>query len=182
MHAVRLASNLIFVFTLPYASASPPSPPLVLPHALCHLPPPNSQLRQHAWIATERALFGKPGGEYDWKAMDAGKARKRLAELQSQQDSLGKKINKKVMGMFEKAEQEYQVCVCPRSVPSLPPYLPPPVRKDRAKHGLQVLWLLDTLCFAIACAARWRHFLTVTGMVLVRFMTGCHGEKANRGK
>jgi structural maintenance of chromosome 2 len=28
--------------------------------------------------------------------------------LPRSQDSLGKKINKKVMGMFEKAEQEYQ--------------------------------------------------------------------------
>jgi structural maintenance of chromosome 2 len=65
-------------------------------------------LRQHPWIASERVHFGKAGGDYDWKATDPAKSKKRLAELNSQQDSLGKKINKKVMGMFEKAEQEYQ--------------------------------------------------------------------------
>ena len=32
----------------------------------------------------------------------------RTHSLPRSQDSLGKKINKKVMGMFEKAEQEYQ--------------------------------------------------------------------------
>jgi len=65
-------------------------------------------LRQHPWIASERIHFGKPGGDYDWKAQDPVKAKKRYNELQGLQDSMGKKINKKVMGMFEKAEQEYQ--------------------------------------------------------------------------
>eukprot|EP00960_Hanusia_phi_P060692 764585-Hanusia_phi.AAC.3 len=31
-----------------------------------------------------------------------------MKELVEQHEKLGKKINKKVMGMFEKAEQEYQ--------------------------------------------------------------------------
>jgi len=65
-------------------------------------------LRQHAWIASERHLFGKAGTDYDWKAMDPAKAEKRLKEVAGEQEKLGKKINKKVMGMFEKAEQEYQ--------------------------------------------------------------------------
>jgi structural maintenance of chromosome 2 len=70
----------------------------------------DSWLRQHPWIASERVHFGKPGGDYDWssKANDPAKSKKRLAEILSQQEALGKKINKKVMGMFEKAEQEYQ--------------------------------------------------------------------------
>ena len=70
------------------------------------------QLRQHPWIKHERQHFGKAGGEYDWDKEDPVKMQKKLNELKTQQDSLGKKINKKVMGMFEKAEQEYQVlCV-----------------------------------------------------------------------
>jgi hypothetical protein len=36
-------------------------------------------------IASERVHFGKAGGDYDWKASDPAKARKRLSELQSQQ-------------------------------------------------------------------------------------------------
>eukprot|EP01050_Picozoa_sp_SAG11_P018865 SAG11_NODE_2918_length_2838_cov_0.998175_1_plen_69_part_00 len=35
-------------------------------------------------------------------------ARAKLAELEEEQEGLSKKINKKVMSMFEKAEQEYQ--------------------------------------------------------------------------
>jgi len=64
--------------------------------------------RQHGWIKSEKHLFGVAGGDYDFESAKASKASKRLAELQAQQDTLGKKINKKVMGMFEKAEEEYQ--------------------------------------------------------------------------
>ncbi|EKX44205.1 condensin subunit, structural maintenance of chromosome protein 2, SMC2 [Guillardia theta CCMP2712] len=65
-------------------------------------------LRVHSWISTERAQFGKAGGDYDFKANDPKKAQERMKELVEQHEKLGKKINKKVMGMFEKAEQEYQ--------------------------------------------------------------------------
>mmetsp|Transcript_6733 Transcript_6733/g.15727 ORF Transcript_6733/g.15727 Transcript_6733/m.15727 type:complete len:1178 (-) Transcript_6733:176-3709(-) len=67
-----------------------------------------AMLKAHPWIKTERQLFGKPGSDYDWSATDPKRARERMKEVAEQQERLGKKINKKVMGMFDKAEQEYQ--------------------------------------------------------------------------
>ena len=68
-------------------------------------------LRHHAWIQTERPMFGRRGTEYDFEATDPAKAQQRLQKLGEEQERLGKKVNKKVMGMFEKAEQEYQEVV-----------------------------------------------------------------------
>lgn len=64
-------------------------------------------LKQHPWIEKERSYFGMEGTDYDFKARDTVQANKRLKEIRSEQDRLAKKINKKVMGMIEKAEQEY---------------------------------------------------------------------------
>ena len=64
-------------------------------------------LKLHPWIEKERAYFGMEGTDYDFKARDTNQANKRLKEIRSEQDRLSKKINKKVMGMIEKAEQEY---------------------------------------------------------------------------
>ena len=61
----------------------------------------------HAWIPAEAAFFGRPGGDYDFSTRDARKARDELDELTTSQDDLAKKINKRVMGMIEKAEREY---------------------------------------------------------------------------
>lgn len=81
------------------------------------------------WCVQERHLFGQPKSEYDFGRRSPGAAREKLVELQEEQDKydclhtiadhtatpydfrlcrLSKKINKKVMSMFEKAEQEYQ--------------------------------------------------------------------------
>merc|ERR1740117_863605 len=65
-------------------------------------------LKKHDWIATEQQFFGKPHTDYDFEATSPKSAGLRLNALQAEQEELGKKINKKVMGMFEKAEQEYQ--------------------------------------------------------------------------
>ena len=51
-------------------------------------------------------------------------ANKRLKVLQSEQSSLGKKINKKVMGMIEKAESEYQELMHKKSV----------IETDKVRH------------------------------------------------
>lgn len=67
----------------------------------------NNLLKEHPWIEKERAYFGMEGTDYDFKARDTDQANKRLKEIKSEQDRLSKKINKKVMGMIEKAEQEY---------------------------------------------------------------------------
>ena len=67
-----------------------------------------SLLKQHSWIEKERAYFGVSGSDFDFVARDVGVSMKRLKDLKSDQDKLAKKINKKVMGMIEKAEAEYE--------------------------------------------------------------------------
>ncbi|KAL5569905.1 hypothetical protein UlMin_026480 [Ulmus minor] len=64
-------------------------------------------LEKHAWIASEKQLFGKVGTDYDFASRDPRKAREELERMQTEQSGLEKRINKKVMAMFEKAEDEY---------------------------------------------------------------------------
>ncbi|KAE9617320.1 hypothetical protein Lal_00034727 [Lupinus albus] len=64
-------------------------------------------IEKHAWIATEKQLFGKSGTDYDFSSRNTGKAREELERLQAEQSGLEKRVNKKVMAMFEKAEDEY---------------------------------------------------------------------------
>ncbi|CAH0481400.1 unnamed protein product [Peronospora belbahrii] len=64
--------------------------------------------KAHPWIATEKEFFGREHTDYDFQRRDPLSANRRLLELKETQGALSKKINKKVMGMIEKAEQEYQ--------------------------------------------------------------------------
>ncbi|KAK3162761.1 hypothetical protein QOZ80_1BG0093410 [Eleusine coracana subsp. coracana] len=64
-------------------------------------------MEKYSWIATEKQLFGKSGTDYDFASCEPHKAREELDNLQAQQSSLEKRVNKKVMAMFEKAEDEY---------------------------------------------------------------------------
>jgi len=64
--------------------------------------------KKHPWIAQESHLFGKPHTDYDFKKVNPKSARQRLEKLKKKQQDISKKLNKKVMGMFERAEQEYQ--------------------------------------------------------------------------
>ncbi|KAK4285164.1 hypothetical protein QN277_001899 [Acacia crassicarpa] len=64
-------------------------------------------IEKHAWIASEKQLFGKSGTDYDFSSRDPCKAREELEKLQAEQSGLEKRVNKKVMAMFEKAEDEY---------------------------------------------------------------------------
>ena len=59
------------------------------------------------WIEESKDEFGVEGGDYDFKALDAEEQKNELKKLQEDQTKLSKKINKKVMGMIEKAEAEY---------------------------------------------------------------------------
>ena len=99
--------------------------------------------RQHGWIKSEKHLFGVAGGDYDFESAKASKASKRLAELQAQQDTLGKKINKKVMGMFEKAEEEYQDVMEKKRIGTLFPL---------SRHSVVVLLL--ACCDHLCCTMR----------------------------
>jgi structural maintenance of chromosome 2 len=64
-------------------------------------------LSKHAWIAGERAFFGKPHTDYDFERSDPKAASARLSALEKQQGELERRINKKVIGMIEAAEREY---------------------------------------------------------------------------
>nr|XP_007133812.1 hypothetical protein PHAVU_011G211100g [Phaseolus vulgaris]ESW05806.1 hypothetical protein PHAVU_011G211100g [Phaseolus vulgaris] len=64
-------------------------------------------IEKHAWIASEKQLFGRSGTDYDFSSCDPSKSREELEKLQAEQSGLEKRVNKKVMAMFEKAEDEY---------------------------------------------------------------------------
>ena len=64
--------------------------------------------KEHQWIASECALFGQPGGDYDFKKRSPAEAQAELAECEEAQATLGKRVNKKVIAMFDKAEAEFK--------------------------------------------------------------------------
>ncbi|OQR99769.1 structural maintenance of chromosomes protein [Achlya hypogyna] len=79
--------------------------------------------KSHPWIATEKEYFGRDQSDYDFKRLDLPDAQARLKSLKEAQGSLAKKINKKVMGMIEKAEHEYQSLMEKRTI----------IEKDKTK-------------------------------------------------
>jgi structural maintenance of chromosome 2 len=66
--------------------------------------------KEHDFITKEKHLFGLAGGEFDFASAQGQKAAEkqlaRLATLTAEQEVLSKRINKKVMGLFEKAESD----------------------------------------------------------------------------
>jgi len=72
--------------------------------------------KKHNWIESEKSAFGVPGGDYDFAAINMNEMGDRLQALREEQDLLSKKINKKVMGMIEKAEAEYTELLRKRKV------------------------------------------------------------------
>merc|ERR1712070_1044098 len=64
--------------------------------------------KPHPWIEKEKHFFGKTGTDFDFEANSYPDNKARLGQLNTQQKTLGKNINKKAMAMFEKAEQEYK--------------------------------------------------------------------------
>mmetsp|Transcript_5423 Transcript_5423/g.12003 ORF Transcript_5423/g.12003 Transcript_5423/m.12003 type:complete len:1218 (-) Transcript_5423:1522-5175(-) len=75
-----------------------------------------SMMNKYAWIETEKEAFGVAGGDYDFEETCPNQMSKQLKDLQAEQTSLAKKINKKVMGMIEKAEGEYTELLRKRKV------------------------------------------------------------------
>merc|ERR1711957_724408 len=64
--------------------------------------------KEHPWIEKEKALFGKAGTDFDFKANNYKDSKAKLDKLEQGQKTLGKNINKKAMVMFDKAENEYK--------------------------------------------------------------------------
>ncbi|OAY30564.2 hypothetical protein MANES_14G036500v8 [Manihot esculenta] len=73
-------------------------------------------IEKHAWIAAEKPLFGRSGTDYDFMSRDPYKAREELEKLQAEQSGLEKRVNKKVMAMFEKAEDEYNELMSKKNI------------------------------------------------------------------
>ncbi|XP_057523244.1 structural maintenance of chromosomes protein 2-1-like [Amaranthus tricolor] len=73
-------------------------------------------VEKHSWIASEKQLFGRSGSDYDFASCDPLRAREELERLQGEQSSLEKRVNKKVMAMFEKAEDEYNNLISKKNI------------------------------------------------------------------
>lgn len=73
-------------------------------------------LEKHGWIAAEKQLFGQSGTDYDFSSRDLSKSREEYEKLQSEQSSLEKRVNKKVITMFEKAEEEYNSLISKKNI------------------------------------------------------------------
>ncbi|KAG2711066.1 hypothetical protein I3760_04G059500 [Carya illinoinensis] len=73
-------------------------------------------IEKHAWITSEKQLFGRRGTDYDFSSCDPFKAREELERLQAEQSGLEKRVNKKVMAMFEKAEDEYNELMSKKNI------------------------------------------------------------------
>jgi len=65
-------------------------------------------LDEHPWIESESNKFGVAGSEYDFTAKDPVKATAELLTQEERQHSVAKRINKKVIAMFDKAESEFK--------------------------------------------------------------------------
>jgi structural maintenance of chromosome 2 len=72
--------------------------------------------REHEWIRVEKEKFGKPGSEFDFEKYNPVKIQKKLTELQTQQQQLNKTVNKKVLSMFERAQQEYKDLISKKKI------------------------------------------------------------------
>jgi structural maintenance of chromosome 2 len=73
-------------------------------------------VKKYPWIESEKSAFGVRGGDYDFEATNPAEMSKQLKDLKAEQEHLAKKINKKVMGMIEKAEGEYTELLRKRKV------------------------------------------------------------------
>ncbi|KAL4574897.1 hypothetical protein LXL04_021737 [Taraxacum kok-saghyz] len=73
-------------------------------------------IEKNSWINSEKQLFGKTGSDYDFTSRDPHKARQQFESLQAEQSGLEKRVNKKVMAMFEKAEDEYNDLISKKNI------------------------------------------------------------------
>jgi len=63
--------------------------------------------REYPWIEDEQNRFGEAGSDYDWGATDPAEMFAEYDRARGTIENLSKRVNKKVMQMFEKAEHEY---------------------------------------------------------------------------
>lgn len=61
---------------------------------------------EYPWISDSKQFFGLPKSDFDFTGLNLKDCQERLHGLKSTQEKLSKKVNKKVMGMIDKAEAE----------------------------------------------------------------------------
>ena len=76
----------------------------------------SSLLSQYKWLESEESEFGKEGSDYDFRELRVEELRDRIERLEEEQEQLGRRLNKKVLGMMEKAEGEYQELLKKRQI------------------------------------------------------------------
>jgi len=62
--------------------------------------------RAHDFIEADKAFFGREHSDYDFARFDVKEQATKLAALVKRQEEIGRRVNKKVMGMIEAAERE----------------------------------------------------------------------------
>ncbi|KAK8829997.1 hypothetical protein WA577_001387 [Blastocystis sp. JDR] len=73
-------------------------------------------LSEHKWLASEESEVGKEGGDYDFKRVKMEEVHSRVVALEEEQEQLDRRLNKKVLGMMEKAESEYEELLKKREI------------------------------------------------------------------
>ena len=66
-----------------------------------------SMLKEYPWIQTEKVYFGRKESDFDFESKNIDECKEELKSLKVQQDKLKKKLNTKVLGMLQTAEEEF---------------------------------------------------------------------------
>ncbi|NWT11832.1 SMC2 protein, partial [Vireo altiloquus] len=64
-------------------------------------------LKEHQWIASDKAQFGQPNTHYDFKSSNPKEASQRLQKLQEHKEKLERNVNTRAMNMLSDVEERY---------------------------------------------------------------------------
>ena len=97
-------------------------------------------MSEHKWLASEESEVGKEGGDYDFKRVKMEEVHSRVVALEEEQEQLGRRLNKKVLGMMEKAESEYEELLKKREI----------IEKDKSQIEKVIVKKKETLATTYA--------------------------------
>ncbi|NXJ25128.1 SMC2 protein, partial [Dicrurus megarhynchus] len=64
-------------------------------------------LKEYQWIASDKAHFGQPNTQYDFKSNNPKEASQKLQKLQEQKEKLGRSVNTRALNMLSDVEERY---------------------------------------------------------------------------
>ncbi|CAD7943419.1 unnamed protein product [Amoebophrya sp. A25] len=73
-------------------------------------------LKKHPWIIKEEPFFGKKGSDFDFERTCPKEAKRRQTDLEMQQKTLSRGVNKKVMTQFESAQRQHDELISKRNI------------------------------------------------------------------